>query len=162
MTFTIKYHSPFGIIIVLENKEENITMKKSGSTVIFGLAFCGLLFMAGCEKQLTHDTGFLEGVISIGPICPVESVPTRPECLPTADTYKAYPVNVYSSDGSKLIAHINPGLDGTFRTELVPGNYLVILDLNQNKAAGSNLPAEVSIVSSGETILNISIDTGIR
>ncbi len=138
-------------------------MKKSSSKLIFGFAFlCGLLFMAGCEKRLSHETGFLEGVISIGPICPVESVPPRTDCLPTAETFKAYPVSVYSSDGTTRVAHINPALDGTFRTELAPGNYLVMLELNQNRAAGSNLPAEVSIVSSGETILNINIDTGIR
>lgn len=138
-------------------------MKKGSSNLFFGILFLtGLLFMAGCEKRLTNETGFLEGVISIGPICPVESVPPRTDCLPTAETYKAYPVSVYSSDGTISVAHIIPALDGTFRTELVPGNYLVMLEPNQNRVATSNLPAEVSIVSSGETIINISIDTGIR
>jgi hypothetical protein len=138
-------------------------MNKGSYNRIIGIAFLtGLLFISGCDKQITKESGFLEGKISIGPICPVERVPPDPGCLPTAETYKAYPVSVWTSNGRRKIAQINPALDGSFRTELAPGNYMVILENGQSKIGRSNLPVEVSIISQGKTLLNINIDTGIR
>jgi hypothetical protein len=122
----------------------------------------GLLFFSGCENQFNHDVGFLVGVISIGPLCPVEKDPPDPGCLPTAETYKAYPVSIWTSNGRRKIAQINPALDGSYNVELESGNYLVILELGQNRIGSSNLPAEVEIIQQNSVILNIDIDTGIR
>jgi hypothetical protein len=131
--------------------------------IILSIAFLtGSLFISGCEKQINQETGFLEGVISIGPLCPVETDPPQPGCLPTAETYKAYPVSIWTSNGRKKVAQINPALDGSFKTELEHGNYLVILGNGQNCIARSNLPVKISIAAKNETVLNIDIDTGIR
>jgi hypothetical protein len=119
------------------------------------------MFFSGCEKRISRPAGFLEGTISIGPVCPVERDPQHPGCLPDAETYKAYPVRIWTN-GRVKIAEINPALDGSFITELPPGNYLVILEKNQGGIGSSNLPVEVSINSLGKTILNIDIDIGIR
>ncbi|MCX6223873.1 MAG: hypothetical protein NTV01_03865, partial [Bacteroidia bacterium] len=128
---------------------------------IYSFASLAVLFIfSSCDKKTAHETGFLEGVISIGPICPVEKIPPDPGCLPTAETYKAYPVSVWSSNGSRKISQINPALDGSFSTELAPGNYTIILEKEQNGIGGSNLPVGVSIISGGTTFLNINIDTG--
>ena len=116
----------------------------------------------GCDRKKSLKVGFLEGTISIGPICPVETIPPDPACQPTAETYKAYPVSIYTSDGKTKIALLQPSLDGSFSRELPPGNYLVVLEKAQNNIGGSNLPAEVSITSLDKTLLNINIDTGIR
>lgn len=138
-------------------------MEKHTYRSIFGIVFLtAILFISGCDKRIAQDPGYLEGVISIGPICPVERVPPDPACLPTAETYKAYPVSVFSSDGRRKILQLNPSLDGSFITELAPGNYLVVLDKAQNYIGGSNLPVEVSISTQDKTLLNINIDTGIR
>lgn len=138
-------------------------MEKRSYYKIFGIVFlAALLFISGCDKQLTRDAGFLEGVISIGPICPVETDPPDPGCLPTSETYKAYPVGVWTSNGKRKIEQLSPSLDGSFRTELAPGNYLIILENDQNRIGSSNLPVEVSIISRDKTLLNINIDTGIR
>jgi hypothetical protein len=138
-------------------------MERRSRIITFGIVFLtGLLFISGCDKQMTQATGFLEGVISIGPICPVERDPPDPGCLPTAETYKAYPVSVWTSNGQRKIAQLNPALDGSFKTELAPGNYLVTLENAQSKIGGSNLPVEISINSQEKTLLNINIDTGIR
>ena len=127
-----------------------------GITLLLGLLF------SGCESQINQEAGFLEGVISIGPICPVEPVPPEPRCMPTAETYKAYPVSVWTSNGIRKIVQLNPALDGSYKTELTPGNYLVKLGPTSNGFGGSNLPAEVTISSQNKTILNIDINTGIR
>jgi hypothetical protein len=129
--------------------------------IILSIVFLfGLLFL-GCDKQNNQGTGFLEGVISIGPICPVETYPPDPGCLPTAETYKAYAVSIWTSNGKK-IAQLKPALDGSYKTELIYGDYLVILENGQNRPGSSNLPVEVSIIPQNKTILNIDIDTGIR
>jgi hypothetical protein len=125
------------------------------------ILFLSLILFAGCDKS-DGNHGFLSGVISIGPICPVEKIPPDPGCLPTAETYKAYPVSVYSSDGKTKITQLNPSLDGSYTSEIPDGNYLVILEKPQNNIGGSNLPATVSINSKDTTKLYINIDTGIR
>lgn len=124
----------------------------------------GCLLMPGCEKlqSFSGDNGFLKGVINIGPICPVERVPPDPACLPTAETYKAYPVTIWTADGRKKIRQISPALNGSYRTELAPGNYLVILERKRNMIGGSNLPLTVFIMPKDSTVLDINIDTGIR
>ena len=93
-------------------------MFKHNINLIFSSALLtGLLFISGCNKQNTQETGFLEGVISIGPLCPVETDPPDPGCLPTVETYKNYPVSIWTSNGRRRIAQINPALDGTYRIE---------------------------------------------
>ena len=126
------------------------------------LAIMSVLFtFSTCEDNISGDDGLLEGTITIGPICPVETDPPSPDCLPTAETYKAYPVSIWTSDGSRKIAQINPALDGSFGVVLVPGLYLVKLE-KDNGIGSSNLPLTVVISSLEKTVVNISIDTGIR
>lgn len=140
-----------------------MTMEKFAYNRIFGIVFfSSLILISSCDKQTSRETGFLEGKISIGPICPVEKIPPDPGCLPTAETYKAYPVSVWTSNGMRKTLQIYPALNGSFRVELEQGNYLVVLEKDQNRIGGSNLPVEVSIVSKNITLLDINIDTGIR
>jgi hypothetical protein len=130
--------------------------------IITGITLLLTMLSAGCEKLTYQEAGFLEGVISIGPLCPVETDPPVTGCEPTAETYKAYPVSIWTSDGRRKITGINPALDGSYIIELSPGNYLVKLGTTGNGVGGSNLPAEVTITSQNNTVLNIDIDTGIR
>lgn len=138
-------------------------MVKCNKNIILGLTFLTVILLGfGCYKPGSSDIGFLEGKISIGPICPVERDPPDPGCLPTADTYKAYPVSVWTSNGRRKIIQINPELDGSYKTDLEPGNYLIILETGRSNIGSSNLPVEVTIISDNVTTLNIDIDTGIR
>jgi hypothetical protein len=122
----------------------------------------GIILFSACENKITQLAGFLEGTISIGPICPVETIPPDSACLPTAETYKAYPVSIWTSNGKRKITQISPALDGSYHTDLAPGNYQVILENQQIKFAGTNLPVQITIISQDKTLLNINIDTGIR
>ena len=131
-------------------------------SLIFSVAILPALFNpSGCDSKITQESGFLEGKISIGPICPVETDPPVAECLPTAETYKAYPVSIWTSEGSRKVAQLNPALDGSFSIELDPGQYLIKLE-KDNSIGGSNLPVTVVISSLQKTTVNIDIDTGIR
>jgi hypothetical protein len=137
-------------------------VKRCSYINLFVVYLLGLFLISGCDKQYTQEAGFLEGIISIGPLCPVEKDPPDPDCLPTYETFKAYPVSIWTSDGRRKITRINPALDGSYRIELVPGSYLIKLDREQNIIGSSNLPVQTSIVAQKETFLNIDIDTGIR
>jgi small nuclear ribonucleoprotein (snRNP)-like protein len=138
-------------------------MVKFKKSIMLYILFLSItLIISGCDEQLQKDSGFLKGVISIGSICPVEKDPPDPACLPTYETYKAYPVTIWTSDGRRIIAQLNPALDGSYNLELNPGKYSVILGTSQNSIGSSNLPAEVEIRLQTETILNIDIDSGIR
>jgi len=129
---------------------------------LFSIFFVGLTLISGCDKRENLKSGFLEGLISIGPICPVERIPPDPACLPTAETYKAYPVGVYTTNGETEISQLMPALDGTYSAELPSGDYLVKRSGSQNNIGGSNLPVKISITSEEKTLLDINIDTGIR
>ena len=138
-------------------------MVQYSKNIILGLTLLiGLLLNAGCDKMSSQEAGFLEGKISIGPICPVETDPPDPGCLPTAETYKAYPVAVWTADGGRKIIQISPALDGSYKTNLEPGKYLIKLETESGNIGSSNLPVEVIIISDNITTLNIDIDTGIR
>ena len=138
-------------------------MKKGNYKRILVVIFLTcLVVMAGCNSKKALVAGILEGTISIGPICPVETIPPDPACLPTVETYKAYPVNVFTSDGKTKVAQLMPSLDGSYSSELSPGDYLIILERADNNIGGSNLPVIVSIKAQDKTLLNINIDTGIR
>ena len=120
--------------------------------------------ISSCTKQsMVTGNGVLKGKISIGPICPVETIPPRPECLPTRVTYNAYATAVWTSDKKNMLKTIVPNDDGTYQIDLPAGDY--ILDYVTPRtfgAGGSNLPSAFSIADKDTLTLNVSIDTGIR
>lgn len=122
----------------------------------------GILVGQACDERYFGETGLLEGRILIGPLCPVQTDPPDPGCLPTADTYKAYPVGVWTPGGRKKITQLKPALDGSYITALNPGIYLIRLETVGTAIGGSNLPYEVNISSGNITRFDIDIDTGIR
>jgi hypothetical protein len=144
-------------------------VKKIIRILIIDLLFLiGLSLMPGCNTNnfLSDgtDTGFgiLAGTINIGPLCPVETVPPNPACLPTAETYKAYPVGIWTADGKTKVITISPDLKGFYSQLLPAGFYLINRETTQTGAQGSNLPLIIGIAGGHTTTLNISIDTGIR
>jgi len=117
-----------------------------------------------CSKQsIVAGNGVLKGKISIGPICPVETIPPQPQCLPTRDTYNAYATAVWTSDKKNKLVTIIPNLDGTYQIDLPAGDYVLdYATARTNGVGGSNLPTAFSIVDKDTLTLNVSIDTGIR
>jgi hypothetical protein len=119
------------------------------------------LIVAGCAQQSVPRDGTLAGSITIGPLCPVEQSPPDPNCQPTIETFKAWPIGVWNQDRSQRIAALTPDADGAFSQLLPEGTYVV--DLKNHRAlGGGDLPQTVTITSGKTTRLEISIDTGIR
>jgi hypothetical protein len=121
-----------------------------------------LIFIISCTDQnLTKGDGVLKGKISIGPICPVETIPPDPRCLPTAETYRAWATAVWTLNRKVKVASLNPNLDGKYEINLPSGSYIIDFD-QSNHFGSSNLPSIVTISLGDTTKLNINIDTGIR
>jgi hypothetical protein len=137
-------------------------MERLTARVFVTLALISMLFASStCEDRIAGEDGVLEGKISIGPLCPVETDPPQPGCLPTAETYKEYPVGIWTTDGNRKVARISPAQDGSFSLLLVPGQYLVKLDIS-TVIGGSNLPMIIEVNTLEKTTVKIDIDTGIR
>jgi len=108
------------------------------------------------------DYGILKGHIDIGPLCPVEKNPPDPKCLPTADTYKEWPVAIYTNDRTtKIRFAITPDENGNYSLELPAGRYILGLD-RTDYLGNSNLPVAIDITKGNTTVQDIMIDTGIR
>ena len=112
---------------------------------------------AACPEP---TTGFLEGKVTIGPLCPVERIPPDLICQPTEATYKAWQIAVYTLDKKTKLAQIEPNLDGSYQVILSAGTYLI--DFEQSHAFARSLPTTVIITKDETKVLNIDIDTGIR
>ena len=128
----------------------------------FGLLFFAIFLNWSCDKQQmqTVEMGFLEGKITIGPLCPVESVPPDPACQPTQETYNTWPIVVWTKNKITKVAIIVPELNGGYKIDLPEGTYFI--DLDKQHPFGKNLPATIVIKAYETSLLDINIDTGIR
>ncbi len=136
-------------------------------TILASLAL--LLLFLGCATPQQKATGFLQGHLSIGPLCPVERIPPDPNCQPTEQTYKAYPIAVYETYGSKdyppenyaqlagKVAEIVAGKNGDYKIRLPAGTYEVRQESGLHKFS-----KKAEILAHETTKLDIEIDTGIR
>lgn len=136
---------------------------------VIGIILLTVLMVSCILQALDNDiddsdmTGTLKGKISIGPLCPVESDPPLPECLPTEETYKTWAIAVWSQNHNIKFKDIKPNLDGTYTIELPANDYTIDFEKKQNFAVGgSNLPVQVTIEPNVVLEIDIDIDTGIR
>jgi len=118
---------------------------------------CALVFiLAGCGGTEPADDTGVEGVVTIGPVCPVVQVGQ-----PCPDQPYAAKLMVANPSG-KMIARGSADADGRYRILLAPGDYL----LEAKAADGGAFPAAAShpfSVRQGEwTTVNVVLDSGIR
>ncbi|MBI4187450.1 MAG: hypothetical protein HY530_08125 [Chloroflexi bacterium] len=113
-----------------------------------------------CQQQ---PDGVVEGIVTIGPIFPVE----RPDSPPVPpEVFAARKIVIYDRSGKSLIkqtdiVQVDREARGRYRVELRPGTYVV----NINRLgidSSSDVPKTVTVASGQRVELNIDIDTGIR
>ncbi len=126
----------------------------------------GVLFLvflsAGCGQSGTNENrapGFLEGTVTIGPLCPVEPCQISPEQL--AAVYAARKVIVYNSDRTSVIKERSLDQNGRYSAELEVGKYIVDIK-HVGIDRSPDVPTAISIEPGKTVTLNIGIDTGIR
>ena len=104
---------------------------------------------------VTTGTG-VRGTATIGPTCPVETSPPDPAC---AD--RAYAgAFVIETVGGNRVAEFTTGTDGRYSVALSPGSYQV--RLRSANTLPSMAPQAFTVRSDGWSLLDLSLDSGIR
>lgn len=104
-------------------------------------------------------TGYLEGVATIGPLCPVEPCQVSDEQRTLA--YGARSLVITSEGPSAMVYTVKFPPDGHYRIELPAGRYRVTIGKNGIDRS-PDVPVSV-VITRGKTVtLSLSIDTGIR
>jgi hypothetical protein len=104
------------------------------------------------------NAGYLEGFVTIGPICPVER--ENVTCPVPPGVYEARKI-VISTERAEVVALVDIDSKGFYQVALAPDTYIV--DINHvGMDHSTDVPVAVTIVEGRTTVLNISIDTGIR
>lgn len=107
--------------------------------------------------ETTTVQGFVTGHITIGPICPVESI-DHP-CIVPPETYTSRNVVVYAPDKTTVIKKSPLDTQGNYTIPLPVGTYWIQI---QPAGIGAGEMKKVTIVASQRTLVNFDIDTGIR
>jgi hypothetical protein len=103
----------------------------------------------------TPGTGTVSGTISVGPLCPVEP------CTNPNNPYVG--LNVIISDAAAVIRAVEVADGGSYSATIPVGNYEITLQPCQWLGCQhGTLPEHVTVQVDETTVLNISIDTGIR
>jgi hypothetical protein len=104
-----------------------------------------------------ENYGFVQGKVTIGPLCPVETNPPQSECMPTPAIFQAYPITVYDVQTQKLVKTFNANADGTYEISLPEGGYEL-----KSETGLQSFSDKIVIEADQIQTLDISIDTGIR
>lgn len=105
---------------------------------------------------LPYHSG-VQGMVSLGPTCPVERTPPDPTCAPKP---YATAVVVYRSGSQSAFLMGNSDANGLFKFSLPPGSYT--LEATSGKTFPRCAPVKISVPASGYASTTISCDTGIR
>jgi len=104
-------------------------------------------------------TGYLEGVVTIGPLCPVEPCQVSDEQRTLA--YGARSLVITSEGFSAKVYTVKFEPDGHYHIELPAGRYRVTIGKN-GMDRSPDVPVSV-VITRGKTVtFSLSIDTGIR
>ncbi len=140
----------------------NVEVLQNGTSIEIGAAHIdGRWNIIGQEfltQKVLPGSGFLEGRVMIGPICPVqrEGVP----CVVSPEVYDARKI-IVSDNAGIVIAVVDIDGQGFYRISLDPGFYMV--DINKIGIDGSDdVPKDIEIRAGEGITLDINIDTGVR
>ena len=102
-----------------------------------------------------HLTSGVRGVVTAGPVCPVERIPPDPNCADRPITARL----TLSRGGGAGGAHGSSGADGTFEIRAAPGHYTLSATTQQ---AMRCTPEDVVVAAGAFTDVHVDCDTGIR
>ncbi len=131
-------------------------MHMSGLRVFVLVAAALALMAARCGDNPPPSSSGIEGLVTIGPMCPVERVDT-----PCPDKTYAATIVVLNADGDE-VARTQSGEDGRFRVDVAPGTYT----LAPQSPNGGGLPhapeQTVEVRDRDYTHVDVQFDSGIR
>ena len=101
--------------------------------------------------------GQVSGTVTVGPICPVESIDNP--CIIPPEVYTSRTVVVYGPTDSQRIKTTALQSDGTYSLSLAPGTYWLQIEPAGIRAGEKKI---ITILANETTNLNFDIDSGIR
>lgn len=121
------------------------------------------IFMACTAEEITPATGSLDVSVSVGPLCPVEP------CNISADkikaVYETYGFVVTNVSTKKVVLEQKISYNGTkgvLKSASIPVGEYEIDITPKNVITSRGFPKTFTIEKDKTTVLDISIDTGIR
>ena len=114
---------------------------------------------SNARNDEVNATGYLQGKVTIGPICPVET--EGDPCIPDPSLYTSHKL-IILTNSEMTVKQVDMDGEGNYRTELLSGSYKVDFTPHDIGLPGSFEQPSVEIRTGQTTILNFEIDTGIR
>jgi hypothetical protein len=112
--------------------------------------------LAACGAQAAQPGTGIQGIVQVGPTCPVERINSPCPPHPIATT-----VVVRDAAGQE-VTRFHSAADGHFKVDLAPGTYaLVGLNIGSSMLPRP-IPTSVTVTSGNYTSVNIEYDSGIR
>lgn len=112
---------------------------------------------AACSGE-TKNNG-IEGLVLLGPICPVMRNPPEPGC---ADKPYETSLVATTADGSRIIKQFASGADGKFTVDLMAGEYAIRSAAAANIRPYCNSNGVIKVITGQYTDATVYCDTGIR
>lgn len=114
------------------------------------------LMAAQCDSNGNPPSAGIEGLVTIGPVCPVERIDT-----PCPD--KPYQATIVVKDerGGEA-ARVQSSTDGRFRVELAPGTYTLAPQSPNLGGIPSAREQQVEVRAGAFTTVSVQFDSGIR
>ncbi|HEY2803543.1 MAG TPA: carboxypeptidase-like regulatory domain-containing protein [Actinomycetota bacterium] len=112
----------------------------------------GVLLAACGRSAASRDDSGVQGLVRVGPTCPVEQAES-----PCPDRPLATELRIVG--GSDAVATVRSGDDGRFRVALDPGSYTIS---SAKPGLPSLRPVEVTVRPHAFTSVMLSFDSGIR
>jgi hypothetical protein len=114
------------------------------------------LLLAACGGGRSAEPGTgVEGVVSIGPQCPVETPDSPCPDLPFVGN-----VRVTASDGT--VTTVGTDGRGRFTVDLVPGSYTLVAVTEGDGGPPTPIPRTVVVEQGSYTQVALEVDSGIR
>jgi hypothetical protein len=115
------------------------------------------LSMAACGTQPAAPPGTgIQGLVQVGPTCPVERINSPCPPHPIAAT-----VVVRDGAGAEVM-RFTSGADGRFTVDLRPGTYSLTGLTNGSSPLPRPIPTSVTVTQGTYTAVNVEYDSGIR
>jgi hypothetical protein len=114
------------------------------------------LIAAQCDSNGKPPSSGIEGLVTIGPMCPVERIDT-----PCPD--KPYQATIVVKDGQGgEVARVQSGEDGRFRVALTPGAYTLAPQSSNPGGFPIAKEQQVEVQVGAFTTVSVQFDSGIR
>ncbi|MGZ5305865.1 MAG: hypothetical protein ACXWEG_03945 [Actinomycetota bacterium] len=123
-------------------------------TIALFTSFLILTILTGCHQPAPPGTG-INGVVKLGPTCPVESLAS-----PCPDRPFQGGVRATASDGSTTT--VSTDAQGRFTMDLRAGTYVVVAISVSGGGPPTPVPQTVQVRTGSYTRVTLEVDTGIR